>query len=138
MKNIARNKNVSKTVENGMIIQTRDEYFSGQGSYRKPGYKNKGNYRQGAVIDSNVNNDLVVVKLYSHSGKEIPGSVSRFKPFVETHDDENKRIKIGPKFIPTKKRLSKHQVAVIKKDCFNNSKSSYYNKKQVRHIKGRK
>ena len=138
MLHISKNKNVSKSIKNGTILKTRDEYFSGQGSYRKPGYENKGNYRKSVVVDSNAKDELVLVKLYSSSGKEIVDSKSRYKPFVETHDDKNKRIKIGPKFIPSKNRLSSHQVAIIKKDCYNNPKYNYKNRKKTRHIKGRK
>ena len=64
-------------------MQTRDEYFAGQKQYRKPGYANKGNYRKSVVVDSNRNDELAVVKLYSKSGTELVKTESRYKPFVE-------------------------------------------------------
>lgn len=131
-------KNVSKTVFNGTILQTRDEYLHNEGSYRKKGYEKKGNYRKVAVIDSNKNDELAIVKLYSKSGDELEGTKSRYKPFVETLDDENKRVKISKKFIPNGQKLSGKNIATIKKDCFNNPKYRYKNKKKVRRIKGRK
>jgi len=108
-------KNISKTISNGTILQTRDEYLHNQGKYRKPGYKNKGNYRKVAVIDSNKNDELAVVKLYSNSGTKLKHSSSKYKPFVETLDDKNKRIKVGKKFISNGQKLSKEDVSIIKK-----------------------
>jgi hypothetical protein len=133
-----RNRNISKNVPNGTILHTRDEYLKDSGAYRKPGYKNKGNYRKVVVVDSNRNDDLAVVKLYSKSGEELFDTDSRYKPFVETLDDENNRIRVGWKFIRKNQRLSKRNVAKIKKDCFTNPKYRYKNKKKVRRIKGRK
>ena len=124
---MGKKKNRSKTVKNGTILQTRDEYLHGQKNYRKV-----------TVVDSNRNDELAVVKLYSKSGAELPSGKSNYKPFVETLDDDNRRIKIGKKFIPNGKRLSKQDVAVIKKDCFTNPKYRHKNKKKVRRIKSRK
>ena len=135
---MGKKKNRSKTVKNGTILQTRDEYLHGQKNYRKAGWENKGNYRKVTVVDSNRNDELAVVKLYSKSGAELPSGKSNYKPFVETLDDDNRRIKIGKKFIPNGKRLSKQDVAVIKKDCFTNPKYRHKNKKKVRRIKSRK
>ena len=131
-------RNVSKNVRNGTILQTRDEYLHNEGSYRKKGYEKKGNYRKVAVIDSNRNDELAIVKLYSKSGEELKGTKSRYKPFVETLDNENKRIRVGKKFIPNGQKLSKENVSTIKKDCFTNPKVRYKNRKKVRRIKGRK
>ena len=82
-------RNVSKNIRNGTILQTRDEYLHNEGSYRKKGYEKKGNYRKVAVIDSNRNDELAVVKLYSKGGEELKGTKSRYKPFVEALDNEN-------------------------------------------------
>ena len=133
-----KNRNVSQNVPNGTVLQTRDEYIFGSQSYRKPGYKNKGNYRKVAVIDSNRRDDLAIVKLYSKSGQPLKNTVSRYKPFVEILDDTGKRIRIGSKFIYKGQRLSKENVATIKKDCFTNYSVKYKNRKKLRVIKGRK
>jgi hypothetical protein len=132
-----KNKNISKNIHNGTIVQTRDEYFSEQGNYRKKGYENKGNYRKAVVVDSNRNDELAVVKLYSHSGKELKKTVSRYKPFVETKDNINMPIKVGHKFIKTNKRLSKENLTTIKKDCYSSRNVSYVNRKKTRKLKGR-
>ena len=67
-----KSKNVSKTVKQGLIVHTRDEYFKGAKDYRKPGYeKYAGNYRQAAVVDSNRKDQLALVKLTT-SEKAIP------------------------------------------------------------------
>ena len=135
---MSKNKNISKSIPNGTILQTRDEYFYNQGSYRKPGYANKGNYRMAVVIDSNRNDELAIVKLYSNSGTTLNNTISKYKPFVETLDNQNNRIKINRKFIKSKKKLTKDNISKIKKDCFNNPKSRYKNRKKVHTMKGRK
>ena len=131
-------KNVSRKVRNGTILQTRDEYIFGAKGYKKPGYQKKGNYRKVAVIDSNRRDDLAIVKLYSKSGQPLKGTASRYKPFVEIMDDKGKRIRIGSKFIDKGQRLSKENVAVIKRDCFKNPSVKYKNRKKMRTLKGRK
>ena len=132
-----KNKNVSKNVPNGTILHTRDEYIFGSQSYRKPGYKNKGNYRKVGVVDSNKNDDLAVVKLTT-KGKLLPGEKSTYKPFIETLDDNGNPIRIGPKFISRGAKLSKEAVTVIKKDSFKDSKIRKVNRGKVRVMKGRK
>lgn len=133
-----KHKNVSKKLRNGTILQTRDEYLHNEGKYRKPGYAKKGNYRKVAVIDSNRNDDAAVVKLHSGSGTPLPSKKARYKPFVETLDNESNRIREGRKFILTNQRLSKNDITAIKKDCFTTPNVRYKNKKKVRRIKGRK
>ncbi len=140
-KSISFSKNVSRTVKNGTILQTRDEFLHNEGGYRKKGYEKKGNYRKVGVIDSNRNDELAIVKLHkpdSESGTLLPSKKARYKPFVETLDNESKRIKIGPKFIKSKQTLSNEDITAIKKDCYSNPKSRYKNKKKVRKLKGRK
>ena len=135
---MTRKKNISKTVKNGTVLQTRDEYIFGSNGYKKPGYMNKGNYRKVAVIDSNRRNDLAIVKLYSKSGNSLNNTASRYKPFVEIMDNSGKRIRVGAKFIDKGQRLSKENVKMIKKDCFTNPSVKYKNRKKVRTLKGRK
>ena len=118
-----KNKNVSQNIPNGRVLQTRDEFFEKQGSYKKPDYENKGNYRGAVVVDSNRKNELAVVKLTtSKKGtvlKEYKKGKSKYRPFIETKDDEGNAIKIGRKFISKKPQddLSLHDVNRIKKDA---------------------
>lgn len=134
---MSKNKNISKSIPNGTILQTRDEYLHNEGNYRKPGYDNKGNYRKVAVVDSNCNDELAVVKLYSKSGKSLKNTNSKYKPFVETLDDKNNRIKVSNKFIPNGQVLSKQNLNTIKIDSFTTPSVRYKNKKKVRRLKGR-
>ncbi len=140
-KSMAKNKNVSKMIPNGRTLQTRDEYFLGSATYRKPGYEKKGHYRKVAVIDSNRNNELAVVKLTtSKSGKSIPGEKkSKYRPFVETRDDKGQPITVGKKFVenPSHKDLSSRAVSEIKKDTFYKNRNALKNRKKVRTLKGR-
>ncbi len=133
-----KRKNVSQTISNGTILQTRDEYLHNEGNYRKPGYENRGNYRKVVVVDSNRENHLAVVKLYSQSGTELPSKKSRYKPFVETLDNKGKRIKASEKFIFNGQQLSKEDITVIKIDSFKSPNVRYKNKKKVRKIKNRR
>lgn len=119
-----RHRNASKKVPNGRTVQTRDEYFNKANNYIKPGYENKkgGNYRKAVVVDSNRKNELALVKLTTSSkGYELPNykkGESKFKPFVETKDNNGNFIKLGNKFIANKKKddLSKKDVNKIKKE----------------------
>lgn len=136
-----KNKNISKNIPNGRTLQTRDEYFSGAATYRKPGYEKKGNYRKVAVVDSNRNDELAVVKLTtSKRGKSILGEKkSKYRPFVETKDEKGMPIKVGKKFIenPPHKDLSPRGVCQIKKDTFHDNRNALQNRKKVRTLKGR-
>ena len=116
-------KNISKKVRNGLILQTRDEYFEGKGDYRKPGYENKGNYRKAVVVDSNRNDELAVVKLTTKKGYKL-NNKSRYRPYIEVKDDTHKAIKVGKKFVPTNKTIDTHKVKKIKRNCLRNPNKS--------------
>ena len=135
-------KNISKSVPNGRTLQTRDEFFEGSSDYRKPGYENKGYYRKVVVVDSNRNGDLAVVKLTtSANGEKVFGQKkSKYRPFVETKDDEGNSIRIGKKFKENKSKndLSPKAVAQIKKLIFKNAGNAKENRRKVRDLKKRK
>jgi len=140
-KKVPKRKNVSQRVPNGRTMQTRDEFLESGKNYKKPGYESKGFYREVIVIDSNRENELVVVK-GSTKGKPIDGlNKTKFKPFVETKDNEGKPIKIGIKFIENKPQrdLNQHQVNQIKKELFKNASKGLIrqNKYKVKKIKKR-
>ena len=139
-------RNVSKTIPNGTIVHTRDEYFFGSKDYRKPGYDKKGNYRMAVVVDSTRDDQVAVVKLLSDKEKENPGiriigfnkDKSYYKPFIEVFDDDGRSIRIGSKFIDKGKRMPKKLVTQIKKKTFKKSGNAKSNRSKVRHLKGRK
>lgn len=136
-KSAKRRKNISKKVQNGTILQTRDEYFEGAGNYRKAGYQNKGLYRKATVIDSNRRDELVIIK-GTTKGKPLNSTIFlSYKPFVITKDDTGKPIKIGKKFVPTKHVLPANIITQIKIDCYNNPRSKNFNKSKTREMKGR-
>ena len=89
------------------------------------------------MIDSNRRDNLATVKLYSKSEQPLNGTTSRYKPFVEITDDKGKRIRIGAKFLDKGQRLSKENVATIKRDCFNNRAVKHMNRKKIRILKNR-
>ena len=136
-----KSKNVSKTVKQGLIVHTRDEYFKGAKDYRKPGYeKSAGNYRQAAVVDSNRKDQLALVKLTT-SEKVIPlNEKGGFRAYILTQDENGRPIKVSGKFIPDSKgkKLPKEQVNKIKKESLSDPKTGKENKKRLRRLKGRK
>ena len=135
-----RRKNISQKIPNGRTLQTRDEFLEGQGKYRKPGYENKGLYRKVVVVDSNRADELAVVKLTtSNQGTPLPDyqqGKSKYRPFIETKDNDNKPIKIGKKFHSNKptKDMSQKDVNQIKRD----SVVRKDNRDKLRKLKGRK
>lgn len=136
-----KSKNISSKVSNGVIVQTRDEYFAGKKNYKKNGYENKGNYRKSVVVDSNRKDELALIKLIStsHKGHKTNNNKSKFRPFIETLDDEYKPIKLSSKFIKTKKRLSKNDVDNIKIISLKHAGlESVNNKNKLRNLKNRK
>lgn len=140
-----KNKNVSKIIPNGRILQTRDEYFEHESGYRKPEKEEKGNYRKAVVVDSNRNDELAVVKLItSKNATPLPNyknGESRYRPFIETKDNKGDPIKIGGKFIPKSADddMSKSDVNKIKKHALKESspKLSKENRKKLRALKNR-
>ena len=119
-----------------------NEYFEGDKNYRKPGYENKGLYRSAVVVDSNRDGDLALIVLTkSEKGNNVKGKQkSKYRPFIETKDDDGNPIRFGEKFKEnsSKKDLSKHAVAEIKKDTFKNAGTARENRKKVRVLKKRK
>lgn len=138
-------RNVSKTIPNGTIVHTRDEYFFGSKDYRKPGYDKKGNYRRAVVVDTTKDDQMVVVKLITGEEKENPGikikgfrdDSSYYKPFAEVYDDDGRSIKIGYKFINRGEKMPKKLVTKIKKKTFKRSGNAKSNRSKVRRLKGR-
>ena len=128
--------NESRKIPKGRTVQTRDEYI--EGGYPKPGYEDKGNYRRGVVIDSNELDELaLVILISSKKGKPVSeGSKARYKPYIETRDNEGLPIKTGKKFIenPPKKDISQASVKAIRKDC--NKYES--NRKKLNDLKSRR
>ena len=143
-------KNVSKTIQKGDRIQTRDNHLESGAGYVQPGYENGkgGNYRPGVVIDTNRNDELAIIKLTSEKnifGNRKKGVIqlvsydngkSWYKPYVETKDDKGMPIKIGEKFElrPANKRLPHNEVVKMTKTIHKNKD----NKKKIRELKGRK
>lgn len=135
-----KRKNVSQKYRNGLILQTRDEYFEGKGNFRKQGYENKGNYRKAVVVDSNRDNELAVVKGVTN-GKDlkIPG-IKAIKPYIETKDDEGHPIVESKKFINSRKFIPQGKVTELKIECLKNASKSLRkeNKKKLHKLKSRK
>ncbi len=128
--------------EIGRTVQTRDEYFEGQGDYRKPGYEKKGNYRK-AVVVAQHGKDLALVKTTKGSPRGIPlrdEKVSKYRPYVQTKDDEGNPIRYNRKFIPNseEKSMTMRDIVQIAIDCFTgDTPRAQNNRNKVRKMKGR-
>lgn len=126
----------------GRTVQTRDENFEGQSDYRKPGYENKGNYRKAVVIAQH-GKKRAVVKLTKGSPKGeslTDEKVSKYRPYVQTKDDEGNPITYGKKFRPNnrKKDLTMRDVTKIAIECFQgNSERAKDNRNKIREMKGK-
>ena len=135
-----KKKNKSRKVASGTIIRTRDEFLESGKDYIKPGYENKGLYRLGIVIETNFADDLGIVK-GSTKGIKIEGiKKTKIKPFLETTDNTGQPIKIGRKFLKTKKKITPRQVNSIKKELYVKSSKSLRNenRNKARKLKNRK
>lgn len=136
-----KNRNISKRIPNGLILQTRDEFFEGQSNYKKPGYQNtKTFYRKAIVVDSNKKDELAVIKGTTKPGDNIQGTNTNVKYFIQTQDNNNRPIKIGNKFISTQKKISEKCVNAIKHNALKSSsiKLQKENKSKLRKLKRRK
>ncbi len=140
-----KRKNVSQTIPNGRTLQTRDEYLEEKNKdYRKPGYEDKGLYRKITVVDSNRNDELVVIVLtQSDKGIEIEtykNGKSKFRPFVVVEDDNGNPIKITPgkfKENPKSADVPQAEITKMKKLAFKESEQREENRRKVRVLKGR-
>ena len=143
-----RKKNKSTKSQDGTTFQTRDEFFEGAGTYRKPGYEKKGFYRKVVQVDSNSNNELAVVKLHGKSGKygknlpQYRDGKSHFDNYIETKDHHGQPIKEGKHFRrnSVQKNVSKHDVTEIKKSALKGVGKIMrkINRRKLRDLKGRK
>ena len=128
--------------EIGRTVQTRDEYFEGQGDYRKPGYEKKGNYRKAVVVAQHGKN-LALVKTTKGSPRGISlrdEKTSKYRPYVHTKDDEGNPIRYNKKFIPNskKKSMTMRDIVQIAIDCFTGDAPRVQsNRNKVRRMKGR-
>lgn len=103
VRTINTHRNVSKRVRLGSVVQTRDHYLYGSGGYVKPKYADKPDimYRQGVVVDSNINDDLAIIIIQSGGklkAKNKKGQTEKFGPYIKIRDDENQPIRINDKF----------------------------------------
>jgi hypothetical protein len=125
--------NVSKRYPNGRTLKTKDEYLptSQKGSSTNPKEK-----RHVAVVDSNRNDELAVVRMTTQKQqnttpirtyKKGNGKETYFKHFVEIADNEGKPIKVdGVKFIenPCSFDLSKNELQAVQKKVFKHTVQS--------------
>ncbi|MGN0790709.1 MAG: hypothetical protein ACI4MW_04520 [Christensenellales bacterium] len=130
-------KNVSKTINPGRRIQTRDDYLESGAGYTKPGYENGkgGNYRIAIVIATNKNDELAIVKLTTKkkNSKHLNDTNSNFKPYVETKDNELQPLKKGKKVNILNKSFSKRDTVTVIKETVKHPG----NRNKIREMKGR-
>lgn len=135
---MSKNKNVSRIIKNGTKIQTRDSFLD-KTNYYSPGHSNPNDfYRTTIVVDSNRNDELVLVPLTTHNKRSPKGS---FGDYIYVFDNDGNPIKLpSEKFkVRSGRSLTKKQVNEIKKKLFKNGVNASRNIYLVRkHIKHRK
>ena len=93
-------------------------------------------HRRGLSVRLKVNRQVLIQK--NRRKEKMYLKIFQMERFVETLDDEKKRIRIGRKFIPNGQFLEKKDISEIKRDCFTTRNVRFKNKKKVRKLKGRK
>lgn len=139
-------KNISKTIKNGTVLKTRDEFLEDNNGYVKPNHKNDNVlYREFITLETNRKGEVVGVKIQS-GGKESVFNASmqeeKFNLILKSKDDKGKPIQLGDKFkrVKVKYHISEKDANKIKKDAINhpNSRIRKQNLNKLRELKGRK
>ena len=130
-----KNKNISLNFPNGTRVQTRDEFLSND-NFSKQNHPNIYDlYRKTYIIDSNSDDELVLVKETTHGGKTKKDIDVRY---IYIYDNENKPIKIdGRRFVIKCNKYSKPNIDKYKKKIFTGTKRARNNRRLV-HLKVKK
>ena len=137
-KSIHKRKNVSLKYKNGIFVQTRDEYLD-KTNYVSPGHENKNDfYRRTVIVDSNINDELVLVPYTTHQGKSPKETIS---DYAYDQDRFGNKITLPSQYFKIRggKMLSMKEVVIIKKNIFKTGPLAHKNRFIVhKHIKNRK
>lgn len=134
---MSKNKNISRTIKNGTLVQVRD-------SYLEHGKNTKGrnqDYRVATVIDSNRNDEIGIVKR-QHATNAIEINGEFYNPNIKTKNKDNKPLKIDHqhvRIIRTRSYTERDANEIKRKALKEQSKNVRKpNKKRLRELKGRK
>lgn len=141
-----KNKNVSKTIRNGTLIMTRDEFFEDNNGYEKPKYKGTEiKYRDSIVVDSNREDELALIKIQSGGTEFVinkAGQKELYSLHIKIKDDEGNPIKLGDKFERGNSRfdVSEANAKVMRDKATNakNRKARRQNRRALAELKGSK
>lgn len=138
--------NASKRYPNGRTLNTQDKYLP---TDKKGNSTNKKDNRRVAVLGSNRNDELAVVRLTAQNEtnttalptyKQGNKKTTYFKHFVEIEDNEGKPIKVdGKKFKenPRDYDLNHDEVKQIKNTVYGHVKQSKTNNENIKKLKDR-
>lgn len=128
---MSKNKNRSMKYPDGTRVQTRDNYLFGSSYYDKNHPSPNDLYRKTYVVDSNKNDELVLVKETTHRGKTNKQIETRY---VYYKDNLGNPITIdNVRFKARKKRsLSKKDTSNLKKQVFRSNRYSLRNRRNIR------
>lgn len=139
-------KNISKTIKNGTVLKTRDEFLEDNNGYIKPNHKNDDIlYREFITLETNRKGEIVGVKIQS-GGKNSVFNASRqeerYNLILKSKDNKGNPIQLGEKFkrVKVKYHISERDANKIKREAVNhpNSKIRKQNLNKLRELKGRK
>ena len=141
---MSKRKNISRTIKNGTILRTRDEFIMG-GKDTKTAHPSKNDlFRAVVVIETNIQDELGIVKLTTKGKHHIPDhnkGVSTYKPILEIFDSEGRKIRISSKFVISREMpIPNRRIVEIKKHLYKKASSNTRNanRYKVRFLKGRK
>ena len=128
---MSKNKNISSKYRNGTIIMTRDQHLD-KTDYFSPGHSNpKDFYRMTMVVDSNKNDELVLVPFTTHRGNSPRGTIS---DYVYVKDSYGNFIKLPSDYFKLRrgKKVASYKVNKNKKRLFKTSENASRNRDLVR------
>ena len=127
-----KKKNKSNIYKDGIRVQTRDNHLYGSTYYDARHPNPKDLYRKTYIVDSNKNDELVIVKETTHRGTTDPVIDSSH---IYYKDNLGNPIKVDNiKFKVKKKiRLSNKNLCKLKMDVFISNRNSRRNRRNV-HI----
>lgn len=135
---MSRSKNKSRIYKDGMRVQTRDNFFYGSDYFDHRHPNERDLYRKTYIVDSNRNDELVLVKSTTHQNRTTPTIDSRY---IYYKDNNGNPIKIdGIKFkLIRRQSLNKLDTINLKKNVFTNNRYSRRNRREVhRKVKNRR
>lgn len=135
---MSKNKNVSKTIINGIAVKFKDGDLEYGTNTKKPGHE----IRFGNVVDSNRDGNVAIVKKQNASNA-IKIGINLYNPNLKTKDKNGNPLTIDGVILKRaneKNDITKKQADDIKKQALKERPKNIRkpNKRRLRELKGRR